>query len=136
MKCILTVASTRVCPRTRSAFSPQCVDDLQEQLAKQTYLVNYEWRHNSLIGRTFLGTQRLIDGFLEVEAELAPPFYSPDKWDELVASGTLGAGCAGAVLRRCVLDGIEVIERISLEEIAVLAIHSSVDYERPIRKCP
>lgn len=131
MRVRLLVASSRVCQRTRSAFSPMCLDDCAEQLAKNSLVVTYEFRRSSVVGSTIAGSQRLDGAFLYVDADVSPPFYTEAEWRARIQEG-IGSASRGKILRDYNTGGVHVVERAKLVEVAFVPLSASVDPAQPV----
>lgn len=129
---VLPVATTVVDPRMRAAFSPACLDSMREQLNVRSVPVTYEYRARSVAGCTVIGTARIEDRDLVVEADLSPPWWTEE---ELAAAlPTLGGGVAGKVLRDGTVGPVHVTEQILVTEVSLLQLHTSANSAKPARR--
>lgn len=129
---LLAVATTVVDQRTRAAFAPECLADLLEQLNEAEYPVTYEYRAQSVCGKTIVGSAHLDGSDLMVKADIAAAWWGDVEFERIMPN--LGGGVAGKVLDQAPVDSILVVSKIRLAECTLLQLHSSVNPKKPARK--
>ena len=132
LEVFIPVATTQVDARERSAFSPACIDDAERQLNAASVPVTYEYRRNSIAGRTLPASAYKDGNCLLVRAELAAPWWSGEQLEKVLKAG-LGGGCAGRIVRESNLYGIHLVEQIEVTEVTLLQLHAGVAQRRITR---